>query len=86
MSIALQKQIIQGKGTIRLNFRDPFAWQKFVGVNQYGYVDMRFANRPDTRQVTMTFSYRFGKTTQQQQQKRRSSSSQEEQSRVGGAG
>jgi hypothetical protein len=83
MSLGLQKQIMEGKGTLRLNIRDPFAWQKFEGYNQYGYVDMRFANRPDTRQVTATFSLRFGKSTQPQPQRRRSGSSQEEQSRVG---
>jgi iron complex outermembrane recepter protein len=85
MSLGLQKQVLQGKGTVRLNVRDPFAWQKFAGHNQYGYVDMKFKNRPDVRQVTATFSLRFGKQTQQTQ-RRRSGSSQEEQSRVGGAG
>lgn len=83
MSIGLQKQIMQGKGTLRLNVRDPFAWQNFEGLNQYGYVDMHFKSRPDTRQVTATFSLRFGKQTQGNQPRRRSSSSQEEQSRVG---
>lgn len=85
MSIGLQKQVMQGKGTVRLNIRDPFAWQNFEGVNQYGYVDMHFKNHPDTRQVTATFAFRFGKQTQQPQ-RRRSGSSQEEQNRVGGAG
>lgn len=83
MSIGLQKQIMQGKGTLRLNVRDPFAWQNFEGLNQYGYVDMHFKNRPDTRQITATFSLRFGKQTQGSGPRRRSTSSQEEQSRVG---
>lgn len=83
MSIGLQKQIMQGKGTLRLNVRDPFAWQNFEGVNQYGYVDMHFKNRPDARQVTATFSLRFGKQVQGSGPRKRSSSSQEEQSRVG---
>lgn len=86
MSIAFQKQVMEGKGTVRLNIRDPFAWQVFEGLNQYGYVDMHFKNRPDVRQVTATFSLRFGKTTQNSQPRRRAGSSQEEQSRVGGAG
>lgn len=86
MSIGLQKQVMKGKGTVRLNVRDPFAWQEFDGVNKYGYVDMTFRARPDTRQVTATFSLRFGKQMQQQQQQRRRGSSQEEQNRVGGAG
>lgn len=84
MSFGLQKQVMKGKGTVRLNVRDPFAWQKPDGVNKYGYVDLRFRNIPDSRQVTATFTLRFGKQTQQQQ--RRRGSSQEEQSRVGGAG
>jgi outer membrane cobalamin receptor len=85
MSVGLQKQVMEGKGTVRLNIRDPFAWQQYEGYNQYGYIDMHFKNHPDTRQVTATFSLRFGKQTQQPQ-RRRNGSSQEEQSRVGGAG
>jgi iron complex outermembrane receptor protein len=86
MSIGLQKQVLKGKGTVRLNVRDPFAWQKFEGLNDYGYVYMHFKSRPDIRQVTATFTLRFGKATQQQQPRRRSGSSQDEQNRVGGAG
>ncbi len=87
MSIAGQKQVIKGKGTIRLNVRDPFAWQRFRGLNKYGDIDMRFYSRPDIRQVTATFSYRFGKNNQQAPPpRRRNSSSQDEQNRVGGAG
>lgn len=85
MSVGLQKQVLKSKGTVRLNIRDPFAWQQFQGLSKYGYVDMNFKNRFDTRQVTATFTLRFGKQTQQQQ-RRKSGSSQEEQSRVGGAG
>ena len=82
MSIGLSKQVMKGKGTVRLNVRDPFAWQKFEGYNKYANVDNHFSNHPDVRQVTATFSLRFGKQTQQQQ--RRIGSSQEEQNRVGG--
>ena len=84
MSFGIQKQIMQGKGTFRFNVRDPFAWYKFEGYNKYGYVDMRMMNRPDVRQVTATFTMRFGKQTQQNQQpRRRALSSQDEQNRVG---
>src|SRR5690349_7687281 len=87
MSIGGQKQVIKGKGTIRLNVRDPFAWQRFRGLNKYGDIDMRFYSRPDVRQVTATFTYRFGKNNQQAPPpRRRNSSSQDEQNRVGGAG
>ena len=83
MSIAASKQIMKGKGTVRLNIRDPFAWQRFKGKSQYGDIDMQFRNYPDVRQVTGSFTWRFGKSTQSSQPRRRSSSTQEEQSRVG---
>ena len=83
MSVGVQKQIMKGKGTLRFNFRDPFAWQKFEGRNTYGLVDGGFISRPDTRQLTGTFTWRFGKTGQQNQPRRRNSSSQDEQNRVG---
>lgn len=86
MSLGLQQQIIKGKGTVRLNIRDPFQWQKFEGYNRFEGIDVNFKNRPDTRSVTATFTYRFGKSTPQSQPRRRSTSSQEEQSRVGQGG
>ncbi|MDP9229460.1 MAG: outer membrane beta-barrel family protein, partial [Bacteroidota bacterium] len=86
ISLGAQKQVLKGKGTVRLNIRDPFAWQKFQGLNKYGLIDGDFLIRPDIRQVTATFTWRFGKNDQQAQSRRRNSSSQDEQNRVGGAG
>jgi outer membrane receptor protein involved in Fe transport len=86
MSLGLQQQVIKGKGTVRLNVRDPFQWQRFKGYTQFEGIDMTFHNRPDSRSVTATFTYRFGKSTPQNQPRRRSTSSQEEQSRVGQGG
>jgi len=83
MSFGFQKQVMKGKGTLRFNVRDPFAWQKFEGRNTYGMIDGGFIARPDIRQVTGTFTWRFGKTGQQNQPRRRNSSSQDEQNRVG---
>ncbi|MGN6164927.1 MAG: outer membrane beta-barrel family protein, partial [Flavisolibacter sp.] len=84
MSVGLQKQVMQGKGTVRLNVRDPFAWQEFSGLNKYGQVDGNFHFHPDSRQITATFTWRFGTNGQNNQPRR--SSSQDEQNRVGGAG
>lgn len=83
MSFGAQKTVLKGKGTLRLNVRDPFAWQKFEGTNKYGLIDGDFSIRPDIRQVTTTFTYRFGKNGQQAPIRRRGASSQEEQNRVG---
>jgi outer membrane cobalamin receptor len=85
LSFGLQKQVMKGKGTLRLNVRDPFAWQKFSGLTRYGKIDGNFLARPDIRQVTGTFTWRFGKSNQQNQPRRRNASSQDEQNRVGGA-
>lgn len=85
VSFGLQKQVMKGKGTLRVNVRDPFAWQKFEGLTKYGKIDGNFLARPDIRQVTATFTWRFGQNGQQNQPRRRSASSQDEQNRVGGA-
>jgi hypothetical protein len=86
ISFGVQRQVMKGKGTLRLNVRDPFAWQKFEGRNRYGLVDGGFLARPDVRQATATFTWRFGKNGQQNQPRRRSASSQDEQNRVGQGG
>ncbi len=52
------------KGTLRLNVRDLFAWQKFEGLTKYGRIDGDFVARPDIRQVTATFTRRVGKNGQ----------------------
>ncbi|HEV7782888.1 MAG TPA: outer membrane beta-barrel family protein, partial [Chitinophagaceae bacterium] len=86
ISFGLQKQVLKGKGTVRLNIRDPFAWQQFSGETKYGRIDGEFLSRPDVRQATATFTYRFGKSTQQNQPRRRNSASQDEQNRAGQQG
>jgi iron complex outermembrane recepter protein len=80
-----QKQVMKGKGTVRLNLRDPFWLQRYKGKTEYDIVDSRVQNRWDNRQVTVSFTYRFGKNTQQSgAPRRRNSASQDEQNRVGG--
>ena len=87
ISFGGQKQVLKGKGTVRLNLRDPFWLQRFKGRTQYDIVDNRVQNRWDNRQVTATFTYRFGKNGQQNPPpRRRSSASQDEQNRVGQGG
>jgi outer membrane receptor protein involved in Fe transport len=87
VSFGGQKQVLKGKGTVRLNLRDPFWLQRFKGRTQYDIVDNRVQNRWDNRQVTATFTYRFGKNGQQNPPpRRRNSASQDEQNRVGQGG
>lgn len=83
IGFGMQKQVLKGKGTLRFNVRDPFAWQRFQGLNRYGLIDGNFLSRPDIRSVTTSFTWRFGKNGQNNGPRRRSSSSQDEQNRVG---
>lgn len=63
MNIAFQKSLLKGKSTLRLNIRDPFGWQQFSAVSRYADVDVKIANRWDSRQVSASFTYRFGKSS-----------------------
>ena len=86
LSFGGQKQVMKGKGTVRLNLRDPFWLQRYKGRTEYDVIDTRVQNRWDNRQVTASFTYRFGKNGQQNAPRRRNSASQEEQNRVGQGG
>lgn len=86
VSFGGQKQVLKGKGTVRLNLRDPFWIQRYKGKTEYDIVDSRVQNKWDNRQVTATFTYRFGKNGQQNSPRRRNSASQDEQNRVGQGG
>ena len=84
LSVGGQKQVLKGKGTLRLNLRDPFWMQRYRGSTNYDVISTSVRNRWDNRQVTASFTYRFGKTNGQgNQQRRRNSASQDEQNRVG---
>jgi len=86
ISIGGQKNILKNKGTIRLNVRDPFAWQQYRGLTEYGNIYAKIHSRFDARSVTATFTYRFGKNNQQAPPpRRRTNATQDEQNRVGGA-
>ncbi|OQP60276.1 TonB-dependent receptor domain-containing protein [Niastella populi] len=83
MNLGVQKAIIKGKGTLRLNVRDPFHWQQFRGRTLYSDIDVSIFNRWDNRNITATFSYRFGKSSVAQARKRNTGAT-EEQNRAGG--
>ena len=82
MSLGGQKTLLKGKGTVRLNIRDPFHWQVYRGRTVYGDIDMTQYSRWDNRSATITFSYRFGKSAVQQARKRNSGAG-DEQNRAG---
>ncbi|MCU0404759.1 MAG: TonB-dependent receptor, partial [Chitinophagaceae bacterium] len=82
ISFAASKQIMKGKGSLRLNLRDPFDLQMFRGSSQYGTVDVDVRSQWDNRTVYMSFTYRFGKPIQGPQNRRKNGGAGEEQNRV----
>ena len=84
MALGVQKQVMKGNGTFRLNARDPFHWQKYRGSTRYSDIDVKIRNQWTNRSVTLTFSYRFGKNTVAQARKRNNATN-DEQNRAGGS-
>ncbi len=60
-SAGIGKQVLKNKGTIRLNARDIFWTQKIDGQISYGNVREHFYQYRDSRVITLSFQYRFGK-------------------------
>ena len=56
------KQILRKKATVKLGIRDIFLTQKFYGYARYSDVDVNVAAKRDSRQVNISFNYRFGKS------------------------
>ncbi len=85
MNGGISKQVLKKKGTVRLSVRDIFYTQKVTGKVLYSDIDVDLSNVRDTRQVSIGFTYRFGKTNIAQARQRKSGAS-DEQNRVGGGG
>jgi hypothetical protein len=84
LAVGAQKNIMQGKGTIRFNMSDIF-WTNLpkAKVEYKGsYVENWHAYR-ESRVATLSFTYRFG-NSKVQQARRRTTGSEEERQRAGG--
>ncbi|MBI3717941.1 MAG: outer membrane beta-barrel protein [Sphingobacteriales bacterium] len=82
LSFGASKQILKGKGNIRLNLNDPFWLQYFRGYTKFGNIDTHIQSKWDNRRIVLNFSYRFSKG-QNVQQRRRNGGASDEQNRVG---
>ncbi len=85
MNAGMTKQVLKNKGTLRIGLRDVFLTQIFSGYAKYSDVDVDLTSRRDTRQFTLSFSYRFGKSNFTPARKRTGGAS-DEQNRVKGGG
>ena len=84
INFAFSKQVLKGKGSLKLALNDPFWIQRFSGYTKFGNIDADIKSKWDNRRVGLTFVYRFGKQIQQTQRRRNTGAASEEQQRVGG--
>lgn len=61
VNIGFSKQVLKGKGTLRLNIRDIFAGGVYRGYSKYGNVDATFKDINDSRAGSLSFTWRFNK-------------------------
>lgn len=80
-SAGAAKQVLKGKGTMKLSLRDMFYTNKVSGNINFQNTQAYFRNVRDTRQITVSFLYRFGKPIKGAPQ-RRNGGSGDEQNRV----
>jgi iron complex outermembrane receptor protein len=77
---AVAKNILKNKGTVKVNFRDFLNLNQWSGYSRYQNIDVDIHNRWESRQVNISFTYRFSKG--QNAEQRRNGGADEEQSRV----
>jgi outer membrane receptor protein involved in Fe transport len=81
LSVGVSKSFADKRSRLSVNFNDVFYGQKTSAVIGFGDVSVNFAQRNDTRNVRMTFSYQFGNTKVKSSRKR-STGSESETSRI----
>jgi iron complex outermembrane recepter protein len=82
MSAAVSKQILKEKGSLKLGIRDAFRTQIIKGTIDFQQTDASFKNSRDSRQVSLTFTYRFGKPIKGVQPHRNTGGANDESNRV----
>jgi hypothetical protein len=83
LSAGVAKQVLKGKGTVKVNVRDILYTQQPHGDINFKNTEVRFRNSRDTRVANVTFTYRFGKPLKNGNGQRKKGSAGEEQNRVG---
>ncbi len=84
LGFGVQKTVMEGKGTVRLNMTDVFWTNRPRARVEYtgSYVENWHAYR-ESRVANLTFTYRFG-NSKVQAARRRTTASEEERQRAGG--
>lgn len=82
MSAALVKQILKEKGSLKLGIRDAFYTQQARGTIDFQQTEATFHNSRDSRQLSLSFTYRFGKAIKGVQNNRHSGGADDESNRL----
>jgi iron complex outermembrane recepter protein len=61
LNAGISRQVLKGKGSVRVNVRDIFYTQVPRGDINFKKTEASFVNKRDNRVVNLTFTYRFGK-------------------------
>lgn len=83
VTAGISKQVLKSKGSVKIAVRDIFYTQPGQGDITFKSTEAHFRSNWDSRQVNVTFSYRFGKPFKAEGPQRRESRP-EEQNRVKG--
>ena len=81
VNAGISKQILKGKGSVRISVRDLFWTQKINGTSRFSNIDAAFQQTRDSRVFSANFTYRFSKG-KSNGQKRRTGGASDEQSRI----
>jgi len=81
-STAIAKQIMKEKGTLKLGLRDIFYTQQVKGSIDFQQTQATFHNTRDSRQLSLTFTYRFGQAVKGAQNNHHSGGADDESSRL----
>lgn len=80
-SAGVSKQVLKGKGSVRLNIRDIFYTQQAKGTINFQQTEANFVNTRDSRVAGISFTWRFGKPIKGIQNRKKGGAD-DEQSRV----
>jgi iron complex outermembrane recepter protein len=82
LSSGVSKQVMKGKGSVRLNVRDIFYTGWVQGSLKFQSTEATFKNKRDLRVASLSFTYRFGKPINGPQNNRKKGGAEDEQNRV----
>ena len=85
-SAGVSKQVLKGKGSVRVNIRDIFYTNNAKGSINFQQTAATFENTRDSRVAGISFTYRFGKPLKGPQNNRKKGGADDEQNRVKAGG